>query len=215
METHDASGQIRILPLCFLGNIFWYSHLLSEARCLVLMNEPYRKQTLRNRMEIYGPQDRQGLTIPVKFSGSKPMTQAEIALAIDEKTRNQILRTLKTAYGSAPFFIHYADYFEELILGNYDSLLELNLAAHRTIMDAIPGMPELPLCAEIPSTGIQDLTGCFKTTKGHFETTEYPQIFESKFGYRHNLSIVDVLMHLGPATLGYLRGERNRTILLY
>jgi len=209
METHDAAGQVRILPLCFLGNIFWYSHLLSEGPCAVWVDEPYRKQTLRNRMEIYGPQGRQELTIPVKFSGSKPMTQAEIPLAWDHKTRNQMVRTLKTAYGSAPFFIHYIDYFETLILKEYNSLKELNLAAHQTMMDAIPGMPKLPVSADIPPTTIRDLTGYFKTTKSHFETTAYPQIFESKYGYHTNLSIVDVLMHLGPATLDYLRMETN------
>lgn len=197
-----------VLPPVLFGNIFWYSHLLIGA--VVWTAEPYRKQTLRNRIEIIGPQGRLPITFPVSCSGREPRPQDQIPLVFEEKMRIRHVRTLRTSYGSAPFYIHYIDALEDFFMTRAENLLELNLRSHDTMRWALPKLPALQFTEQMPATELKDLTGCFKTSKKEFDTLPYAQVFEHKFGYMANLSIIDVLMHLGPQTIDYLKNDPVR-----
>jgi|GEM_PF-2834024 len=192
-----------ILPPVLFGNIFWYSHLLRGAE--VWVNEPYRKQTLRNRIEICGPQGRLPITFPVNCRGQEYPPQDQIPVVFEPKMRIRHVRTLRTSYGSAPFYIHYIDALEDFIMTRTDNLLELNLKSHDTMRWALPELPALCLTHLMPGLDTKDITGCFKTSKKEFITLPYAQVFEHKFGYLANLSIIDALMHLGPQTTDYLK----------
>jgi hypothetical protein len=209
METHDALGEINQpaqLPLCLLSNVFWYHVFLTAPGVEVCADEPYRKQTLRNRFEIASSFGRIALTVPVRLDGSKPVMQSEVELVWSQKQRLQTWRTLVACYGSAPFFINYADIVEPFFFGAEKTLLELNMAGHLMLKQCLPELPDIFLNDKQTKGPMADFTGMFKTSKTEWTAPAYSMVFENRTGFLPNLSLLDVLMHLGPETLGYVKG---------
>ena len=118
-----------ILPIVPFGNIEWWSLALQCKTPHLSYFENYQKQTWRNRYDILGANGVQKLTIPVtKASGTKVKT-SQIQIFNEENWQNIHWRSIKSAYGSSPFWIYYSDVLEEL----FKTKLELKSAIHEII----------------------------------------------------------------------------------
>ena len=47
-----------------------------------------------------------------------------------------------------------------------------------------------------------------KKSQAQYTNTPYHQVFDTRFGFRPNLSILDLLFNLGPESLSYLNSQQ-------
>ena len=192
-----------IAPLPYFGNIGFYSSFLA-GDMLIDLHEHYVKQSLRNRCELVGAQGRFSLTVPVHRPSGQKTPMREIRISYDDHWRDQHLKTVRSAYGSSPFFLHYWDMVSEIWKSKPAFLVELNELVHATICSALGFEPALRYTdVYVHSTPGKDLREDFKS--GRVNNARYIQVFEQEVGFEEDLSILDLLFCLGPEAEQYLR----------
>ena len=186
-------------PVAYVAALSRYDEVLVDAK------ETFPKQTYRNRMEIVTAGGVRTLTVPV-IRANHSRTE-EVAIDYKERWNVVHLRTLTAAYAASPYFLYYKDDIEALLMLRYDRLLDLNQAITDWILEktkvdcrmaytddyyrVAEGMdyrnlfsPKHPL----PADGFKP----------------YYQVFADRMAFVPNMSVLDVLMNLGPEAKDYL-----------
>jgi len=198
--------MIPTIELHTFPSIFFFGLCCKEYKIRLEAFEHYQKGGYRNRYEIAGPNGRQTLSIPLMRGKNFRAPIKEVSISYDEDWPTQHWRSLQTAYGNSPFFIHYKDNIKELLFCQENNLWTWNLNALRMVSSL------LGLEIEIIETQV------FKKLieKNDYRNTilpskekevllpEYPQVFQEKSGYLTNLSILDLLFCMGPMAHEYL-----------
>lgn len=172
--------------------------------------ERYWKQSYRNRTCILSGNGTQNLSIPiVNGSAIFPIASAQI----DYKTpwqRNH-WRSIESAYGNSPYFLYYQDALKPFFEKKFDLLFDFNLQLIKTLLRLMNITCNIQINdEEIPEQAF-DLRSAIHPKKSivdnyPFKLIEpYYQVFEDRFGFTSNLSIIDLLFNLGPDAPAYLR----------
>ena len=177
-----------------------YMHLLLNAeKAAIVVDEPYLKQTYRNRANILTSQGVIVLTVPVEKKGQRSVATCKISYAEDWQTKH--LRTIKSAYGKTPFFEHYFPYLKELYSEEIVSLHELNEKALSLCLKFLNIQKSLFPVDDVDSEfvdGVNVISPKKESIIKHCPS--YHQMFGNEFV--QDLSILDVLFCEGP--LSYL-----------
>jgi hypothetical protein len=187
-----------IFSTAYLPSVSYMADCLRAEEIVIEIWETYRKQTIRNHCNIYGPNGRQKLSIPViKVHGNHTLTK-DIRLSYDQNWQSNHWRSIETAYNNSPFFLFYRDYFEPFYLKKFDYLLDFNTK----LLDVV-----FTILKVEKKIGFTD----------HFENrlkdhpkiifSPYTQVFSPKSGFLSNLSIIDLIFSLGPDANEYLVGS--------
>lgn len=208
-----------MVPLNPNGGILIESHYLPCLEYMAVLShfeeivweveEHYIKQSYRNRCRIMTAQGTYELSIPIKHLATK-MKMKDVQIDYRQKWVDHHWRSIRTAYGKAPFFEHYGDMFKSvydrkiryLIELNYEffvlcqKLLGLNLSLNKS-RDYVSQVP----------AGMQDWRSKIHPKKGLknnplYKPCNYNQIFGRKFV--GNCSIIDLLFCEGPAAKAIL-----------
>jgi hypothetical protein len=177
-----------------------YMHLLLNAEeFCVCTDEPYLKQTYRNRANVLTSQGVIGLVVPVEKRGQRSVATCRISYA--ENWQLKHLRTIESAYGKTPFFEHYFPYLKELYARKFEFLTELNESTLSLCLKLM-NIDKSISGTDCGVKGFADLTNKISPKKESvmMKSTEYHQMFGSEFV--QDLSILDVLFCEGP--LSYL-----------
>jgi len=204
-----------IMPSCYFGSVAYYA-VLAKHSVIIDLNENYRKQTYRTRCDIYGANGLLSLSVPVVRPHMQKTPVKEIVLRYDEEWRNIHWRSLTSAYRRSPYFEYYEDVIEPIFESKYNSLKELNDAAHAFVCDALQMSFDITYADEYVEDGI-DFRGEFKPSKNSINLNEMPryfQVFEDKNGFLPNLSILDLIFNQGPASAQYLQSLPLDTIFV-
>lgn len=116
-----------LLPTAYLGNIQYYSKLLSGHACIDL-HEHYLKQSWRNRCDILSAGGIMSLTVPVYHTGGINTPTREIRIDYAKRWQHQHWQAIVSAYRGAPYFDHYEGAFAPLFTERFEKLVELNNA---------------------------------------------------------------------------------------
>lgn len=108
----------------------------------------------RNRFK--GPQGSLWLTVPVWKKGLGLQRIHEVRIAYEGHWARKHLESLKTAYGHAPYFSEHLDLMERLFSGEFERLLDLNMAVIREILHALGIETELVLLSDLAVEGMGD-----------------------------------------------------------
>lgn len=193
-----------VLPLLPFGNIEWWSLALQCEPIQLNYFENYQKQTWRNRYDILGANGVQKLTIPVSRPSGVKIKTAEVQIFNEENWRNIHWRSIKSAYGSSPFWIYYSDPLEELFHKPHESLAEFCRASIGYVLEELQLENSLlEVNSDIDLQNFKHLD--FKPSKSVFESKSYLQVFADRFEFQQNLSILDVMFNLGPESEEYVR----------
>ena len=179
----------------YFGPISWYREFVKLGRGVDALDdkENYVKQTTRNHCCIATAHGVQKLTVPVSHSSSptldNPPLITEIRISEHGKWRNEHWNALCTAYGESPFFDYYADdlrpFFER---HDWEFLFDFNQAILKKMLELL-GVQ-----------GVQSVQG----VRGVQEIKPYWQVYQQRYGFQPDLSILDLLFCTGNEAVLYL-----------
>ena len=192
----------------YFGPIIQYVVFAKADKAVFEVHDNFQKQTYRNRCNIATANGKQALTVPIQHNKGIKLKTSEIKIDYKDNWQIQHLRAIETAYSSSPFFEFFIDDLRPIFQTKYEHLLELNMATHEFISDAI----ELEVPFENSVEYIMHPENDFRAlaiakSKRSFELKRYIQVFEPKLGFLSNLSILDLLFMEGPNTLNYLEQQ--------
>jgi hypothetical protein len=187
-----------------------YLSLVSRAdKVFIEKEENYLKQTYRNRCSILTANGQSALTVPV-LSGSLEKTPVkDIRIDYSKRWQQVHLRALISSYRSSAFFEYYFEDIERIITEKPKYLLELNLNALKTVMK-ITGISTPVIYTNVFEPVAENdydfryIISPKKEIPGISSSKEYYQVFNYKFGFVADLSILDMIFNLGPDSINYL-----------
>ncbi len=196
-----------LLSTAYLAPANYFAALLSHPIVIIEAHEYFVKQSYRNRCEILGANGKQVLSIPLLNRKNKSLTKD---IRIDTKTAWQMQhwRSIESAYNSSPFFEYYQDELLPLFEKKFDFLLDFNAELQETILQLL----EIKLAVHYTKEYVTEFDTCWDA-RNHFSPKQkventlppYIQVFENKFEFIPNLSILDVLFNLGNESEAYFR----------
>ncbi|OYT13886.1 MAG: hypothetical protein B6I19_02810 [Bacteroidetes bacterium 4572_114] len=199
-----------LLSTAYLPPVHYFAIMAKAGNVFIEQYETYSKQTYRNRCEIYSANGKIPLAIPVhKPSGNHTITK-DIIVSNHEKWQLLHWRAIKTAYANSPFFLYYQDELEPFFREKVSGLLDFNTKLMGAILDMIGLKIKIDYTTDFVMEPDEVLDYRWKITPkkmfDEFPAKGYYQSFNEKHGFIPNLSIIDLLFHLGPETGDYLRG---------
>lgn len=178
------------------------------------MEDNFVKQTYRNRAYIYGANGKLSLNIPVIHSQKNRQNYKNVKVFNGEKWQIQHWKSLESAYRTSPFFEFYEDELKPLFFEETDTLLAFNLKCFKVICDCLQLEVETSITStfEKNADGVLDLRHLVNAKDNTLQHVKpYTQVFENKYGFISNLSILDVLCNEGPNALNYLESQTIST----
>ncbi|HEX5626086.1 MAG TPA: WbqC family protein [Saprospiraceae bacterium] len=180
-----------------------------SQKIFIEAHEHYQKRSFRNRYRLGGCQGIVELSIPLKKGKNQQQRIADVLIAYDRPWPELHWKAIQSSYGKSAYFIYYKDEVRELLHSRPERLLEFN----GLVFDRIGRWLKLNLdwhlslryeTSENPS--LLDLRSRITPkTIGHFPAEPYYQVFSSVTGFLPQLSVLDLLFHLGPDAAAYLQ----------
>jgi len=176
---------------------------------MIEAQENYQKRSWRNRALILGPQGPQRLSLPLEKGKNHQMPIREVKLAGRDDWRIEHLKTIQTNYQSSPYFEHYFPFIEELYARTEDSLWSWNEAWStfwlRTLGFEVNRQFTMDFRCGSAFAGIPiwDQKVLRQIRQYYSKDFWYPQVFEYKYGFQREVSIMDALFCAGPETRSY------------
>jgi hypothetical protein len=226
-----SAHQPQYLP--YLG----YFDKVARADVFVLLDQPqFEKEDWQNRNRIKAAQGPQWLTVPVLTKGQSTQSIKHVGINPREDWRRKHWMSLELNYKKAPFWEPYAARLKGVYERPWDSLCELNLELYRLLAALLDVQTSVKIESglDCPGTGterlIQLCRSCGADTylsgaggKGymdealfeqagirllyqHYEHPVYRQQ-HMKQGFVPYLSVLDLLLNEGPASLTILRNQ--------
>lgn len=200
-----------VLEIQYLPPVQYFSKLAAFPVVFIEACEHYVKGSYRNRCHIAAVNGIQRLSIPLRKGKNERQPIREVQIAYDEPWQTQHWQAIRSAYGSSPFFVHYADVLEPFFKKNkITHLWDFNLELLQLFVKLMGLKTELRFTETYEPIPADKLDFREKIHPKHpfideaFQATYYPQVFEDRHGYLENLSILDLLFCSGPAAVHVL-----------
>ena len=150
---------------------------------------PFSALNKPNRYNIAGPNNIQTLTVPITQDDKhNPITQVRINY--NENWIRDHKHAWQTAYGKSPFFEYYDYRFWSILDAQPVMLSDLIYPWNQLLFAQLGFIPFASTSTEIQQNIIQ--------------IKSYPQVFDVKFGFRSEVSGIDLLFNQGPLAKEYL-----------
>lgn len=191
----------------YFSPIVQYAEIYKTDTVVLEVEDNYQKQTYRNRCYIYGANGKLSLNIPVKHPEQKTRLKTkDILVENDFPWQSKHFKSLQSAYRSSPFFEFLEDDLAVLFNKKYKYLLDINIDTYMFVYETL----ELDNNTE-KTTFYQvnpkqkDYRNLALDKKGvRVKQKKYVQVFDDKYGFIPNLSILDLLFMEGSNAVSYL-----------
>ncbi|MFV0506783.1 MAG: WbqC family protein [Bacteroidales bacterium] len=190
-----------IFSTTYLPNIAYYTAFLADDAPCMEVCENFVKQTYRNRCDILAANGVLKLVIPVEYARSKKIKIKDVKIAYYETWQKRHWRSIVSAYSSSPFFEYFADEFAPFYTNKYTFLYDFNTSLFRTINRTI-NLSVSPTKTDYYNTN--NSLNIYSSKACNMSFRKYPQVFDFKFGFVENLSIIDLLFNVGTEAKYYL-----------
>ena len=190
-----------LIPTTYFGNIEYFSKLLQADEIHIENHEHFIKQTYRNRCEIYGANGKLDLIVPIKRGRPERMMMNKAEIDNTSNWQKLHWRSIESGYRRSPFFEYYENRFQPFFEKKYDLLIDLNLEIIQFILKLLKENKNIQFTSEYEKSypNIIDYRSSFMPKlREKFKHDKYVQVFENKFGFYTNLSILDLLFNCGP-----------------
>ncbi len=202
------------LQTAYWPSIAWCSAAWLHTKVELEALAHYQKGTLSNRCHLVGPNGLQRLSIPLMKGKHQQTPITEVRIYNDEAWQRQHWRTIRTAYGSAPYFEHYVDELKAFYEKKYVFLFDFNTDLTDWVLRQKLGWEgsftrstvfELPTLNQEPYNIKGDSIGTKDLIPNWFFAARYGQVFQERHGFVPNLSVLDLLLCCGKQSVGILQ----------
>lgn len=222
-----------LLSAFYFGSVEHYRMLAQHPKVIVDIGEHYERQSYRTRTRIVGPNGVQDLTVQIARRSGEKMPMRTVGLSYVETWPQQHVHAIRSAYGNTPWFIHYIDAIEEVVLKKYDRLVDLDLATMRLGLKWLGLTTEVVVSEEyvVPSLLSNVLSRSMSSSGIGHETSDtvrtidlrttlhpkkpmpteisaapaYPQIFADRHAFQPRMSVIDLVCNCGPEAPSIIR----------
>ena len=203
-----------ILSTSYLPPIEYFTSIINSKEAVIEKKESYKKQTFRNRCEIYSSNGKLSLSIPIiKVNGHNTKTE-DIRISFKENWQKNHWRAIESAYNSSPFFLYYKDDFIKFFTEKDENLINFNYELLMLLFE----MLGIDCKVEFTTKFIKyydenyidkrNIISPKHNINCYENFPPYTQVFNSKHGFIPNLSIIDLIFNEGPNAIEYIKGQR-------
>jgi WbqC-like protein family. len=204
-----------LLSTTYLGPIQYYSKLISADEIVIERFEHYPKQTYRNRCLIYSANGPQTLSIPISRGEELKIYTKDVRIDYAMNWQKIHFKAIESAYRCSPYYEFYIDDLQPFFEKKYEFLYDLNISILNKILEIIGLTCTFKESNDymVPEPGDTDLREIIHPKKrmyqpdSAFDAPVYHQVFEPKFGFIPNLSIIDLLFNTGPEASVHLKNS--------
>lgn len=199
-----------LLSTAYLAPVEYYLRMNTHRQVIIEQHCNYLKQTYRNRCVIASANGLQTLSIPIVKPDSPKCPTKDIRIAEHGNWRHLHWNAIVSAYNSTPFFEYYADDFRPFYEKPQHFLFDFNETLRELICSLLDISPNVSYSdqyiTEIPEDTL-DLRDAIHPKKeiDSLNYRPYYQVFENKYGFQANLSIIDLLFNMGNEAVILLR----------
>ena len=198
-----------LLQTTYFGPVQWYQKLKRYDHCVIEQYDSYQKQTYRNRCVIATANGLQALTVPVEVGGKKEEVR-EVRISDHNQWRRVHWNALQSAYSESPFFEYYADDIRPFFEQKYEFLIDFNEAIRQKMCELLDIETSVSYSSGfmVQGSGFKDFREVIHAKHPQddpeFQPRSYWQVFQHRYGFQPNLSILDLLFCMGPEAVFYL-----------
>jgi len=203
-----------LLSTAYLPPVQYMSKFLTYNKVRIETQEHFLKQTYRNRTIIESGNGLETLIIPVQGEDKKKNIK-DLKISYIENWRSLHWNSMVTAYSSSPYFDILKYDFKQIYQKKTTFLLDFNMKLLEVILDLLEIKTDIQLTETFE--GIPD--NCLNMREAiHpklqkaapdplFKAYPYSQVYEDKYPFYPNLSIVDLLFNCGSSSYEILRNS--------
>ena len=195
-----------VVTTAYLAPVVYYSEM-AKAKTVFIENwDFYLKQTYRNRCQIAAANGSMVLTIPVEKAESGKMLTRDVRISQHNDWQIQHWRSIESAYNSTPFFEYYKDELLPFYENKWTFLWDFNQEIQAKMLELLNLDILIQPTTEyknIQNENILDLREEIHPKKENkfVNCNPYYQVFEQRFGFQPNLSIIDLLFNMGNESI--------------
>jgi hypothetical protein len=193
-----------IFSTTYLGPVQYYAKLLAAEHILLERFEHYPKQTYRNRCIIYGANGPQILTIPVTKGQQLKTYTRDVQIDNTVNWKKIHFKAIESAYRCSPFYQFYIDDLIPFYEHKYEFLFDFNMDMIHTVCHIL----DIKIHITVTDQYMKEVTEHYNDFREkihpklqiepEFKPPVYRQVFEPKWGFQPNLSIIDLIFNTGP-----------------
>jgi hypothetical protein len=191
-------------------NIQYFTLILKHKGLTLEANENYQKRSFRNRYHIGSQKGILNLSIPLSKGKNEQQSIREVIISFDHNWQSQHWNSICSSYGKSPYFIYYKDEIKELLFSTEGSLFQYN----QNIILEICKLLKIPIAIEHTTDFEKNIQASHYNKlklNSLVQTIPYYQVYAKKSQFLNNLSILDLLFHMGPESILYLRKMLEQT----
>ena len=198
-----------LLQTTYFGPVQWYQKLNRYDHCVIEQHDTYQKQTYKNRCVIATANGLQALTVPVEVSSNREEVK-DVRISDHNNWRKVHWHALQSAYSESPFFDYYVDDIRPFFEGKYAFLIDFNEAIRQKMCELLDIETSVSYSSGfmVQGSGFKDFREVIHAKHpqedAEFEARPYWQVFQHRYGFQPNLSILDLLFCMGPESVFYL-----------
>ena len=200
-----------VLPTYF-PSISHFVAMVQSEKIVFEMEDNFQKQTNRNRTYIYSPNGIQLLNIPVKHSKNAYQKTKDIRIEGDFDWQKQHFKSLEAAYRSSPFFEYFEEELRPIFEKKHTFLMDLNFEAMQIVAKCMRMKLDFETTTEyfreVDTSAILDYRSLADGKKDNSKLEPYTQVFQDKYGFLNNLSILDLVFNEGRYAMDYLKNQK-------
>ena len=198
-----------LLSTAYLPPVEYFALLLSE-NAAIEREERYQKQSYRNRSVIMNGNGVLNLIIPTVHDDRMGIVK-DVRIEYVTPWQRAHWRSIESAYNNTPYYLYYKDALKPFFEQEYEFLFEFNLQITQTLVNLLRLDCEIRTTTAFTPYTTDDTRLLVHPKQSRKEDypfrlkTSYYQVFEDKFGFVPNLSVIDLLFNEGPQAAAYLR----------
>ncbi len=197
-----------IIETQYLPPVDFFSQLSDCQEIIIESCENYQKRSYRNRCFIATANGIQSLTVPLESGKNAQQNIRDVKIAYTDRWQAQHWQAIRSAYGRAPYFEHYADYLLPFYEKNYTYLFDFNqelFSLLHKLLKTNVSISQTDTFVKKYDDEILDLRNQIKNREQPLSQNfkKYPQLFEDRHGFLPNLSSLDLLFCMGTQGKNY------------